>query len=72
MNTGSHIYGTGYGSKHIWENIETRQLPYWASEEDKCTTYKCSKCNENFYHYYGIQSCIFTALEDAKVKEECT
>lgn len=67
----SAIHGTGYGSSHLWKNVGTRQLPYTAPKELKCTTYKCSKCNEDFLHHYGIQPCIFTALEEAKVKEEC-
>jgi hypothetical protein len=71
MSEKSDIRGFGYKTNHIWKNMGSRDLPYPARVEDKCTTYKCSKCNETFYHYYGIEPIITFALEDAKVKEEC-
>ena len=64
-------YGNGYGSKHNWERLETRQLPYTAPIEQKCTKYKCRDCGEVFAHHYGINQDIFEAMKDAKVKEQC-
>jgi hypothetical protein len=71
MNKKSHITGIGYGSKHIWKNLGSKQLPYYATSEEKCTKYKCRVCGELFFHYYGIKSDIFEAMESAKIKENC-
>lgn len=67
----SDIRGTGYGSKHLWKNLGTKQLPYLALIEDKCTTYQCSKCGIIFQHYYGVEPLIFFAMEDANIKNKC-
>ena len=67
----SDIRGVGYGSTHNWKILGTKQLPYNAPKEEKCTTYQCRDCEEIFYHYYGNQADIFEAMEDAHVKEKC-
>ena len=70
-NCKSHIYGTGYGSSHVWENIKTRQLPFPSDRLRKKTTYKCRICGEKFSHYYGIMPNIFFALESQLVSDKC-
>lgn len=67
----SHISGTGYGSSHIWKRLETRKLPYYASNSLKNTIYKCKVCGTPFIHYYDTIADIFEALKKSGVPDKC-
>lgn len=67
----SAIQGIGYGSCHIWELVNTRNLEYYNPTSLKMSKYVCLECEVEFCHYYAKTPDIFDAMEKCDIPRSC-